>query len=163
MTAKELERRVRQSEQDKAKSQAGAFCKYESTFLATVPQDDPSATLIPDGFRAFITSLDIQAEPWETKCVETRMMSFRVTSGPGTFATLSVAVGFPVDAARLDAPSCAAFREVALTEGTQTVSLKVPVVAQDKFNLCLSFKRLSGSEQTQFFLESHVQCRVILK
>lgn len=162
MTAKELERRVRQSEQDKAKSQAGAFGKFEQTFLVEVPSGEPHKVHYLRGLDEFKTSLDAPAEPWETKCVETRLMTFRVTSGPGTFAALSIYVAYP-DAAQIESEKCAAFREVALTEGAQSVSLKVPVVAMDKFNVALEFKDLTGGGGTKFFVEAHVHCRIIMK
>merc|ERR1711988_1514568 len=107
------------------------------------------------GLEEFKTSLDAPAEPWETKCVETRLMTFRVTSGPGTFAALSIYVAYP-EAAQIESEKCAAFSEVALTEGAQSVSLKVPVVA-------LEFKDLTGSGEIKFFVEAHVHCRIIMK
>lgn len=163
MAAKELERRIRQSEQDKAKSQAGAFCKYEHTFLVEIPEGKNMHVAVPEGLAAFLDPMDTPAEPWETECVETRSMTFRVTSGPGTFAALSICVGYPADTADLSGANCAAFKECALTEGNQSISLKVPVVAKAKFNVCLSFRNLKDSSATQFFVEGHMQCRIIMK
>lgn len=160
--AKELERRVRQSEQDKAKSQAGAFGKYEHTFLVELPSETDHVVHSPKGIEEFKASLDAPAEPWETKCVETRTMTFRVTSGPGTFAALSIFVAYP-SPSEIESAKCAAFREVALTEGSQSVSLKVPVVALDKFNVAMEFKDLTGNGGIKFFVEAHVHCRIIMK